>query len=254
MRLAFLVCVVTAFAAGDARAFGKLWGRTWMSPPSSPLCARCGRRGYLFHGTYMNGSARCTPYARRRLRALRCALSFFGLSCISFPLASLLNPPSNLYVLPLHPPTIDLSPLPAFPRSHTDKNSLLGPLHRRRARVSLTGIFTTRRPRHALTSVSRTRIAVAGLVMNALEVAEELLGVGGMRGCALHISGEEEQRRGRRVRSPSVPSFHLFVSCSLFCPALDAGLPFARPGFEARAARAGMRARLRGMACAGCLR
>ncbi|KAJ7901332.1 hypothetical protein B0H13DRAFT_2275228 [Mycena leptocephala] len=53
----------------DARA---AVGRTCLSPlslPSSPLCVRCGRRGYLFRGTYTNGSARCT------LSAISAALS-----------------------------------------------------------------------------------------------------------------------------------------------------------------------------------
>ncbi|KAJ7930677.1 hypothetical protein B0H13DRAFT_1858491 [Mycena leptocephala] len=73
-------------------------------------------------------------------------------------------------------------------------------------------------------------ITTAGLATNTHEVLEELLGVGGMCWCGLHISGEEEKRWG--------------------CGALDAGLPFAHLGFEAQAAPAGMRA----LICRGWLR
>ncbi|KAJ7930778.1 hypothetical protein B0H13DRAFT_881525 [Mycena leptocephala] len=67
-------------------------------------------------------------------------------------------------------------------------------------------------------------------------------------GCRLHISGEEEKPRGRAgVRCPSAFCFHLFLSCFLFCTrALDAGLPFSRPGFRAQTAQAGMCALVRG--------
>jgi hypothetical protein len=42
-------------------------------------------------------------------------------------------------------------------------------------------------------------------------------------------------------------SFRLFLSCFLFCPrALDGGLPFPHPGFDARVARAGTRTLVRG--------
>jgi hypothetical protein len=93
-----------------ARAFGRLWGRLGC-PRLSRLCARCGRRGYLFRGIYINGAACCTLHARHCcLRGLRCALSFLGQSCVSSPslLCLILQP--ALYALLLCPPTIYPSP------------------------------------------------------------------------------------------------------------------------------------------------
>ncbi|KAJ7901334.1 hypothetical protein B0H13DRAFT_2664041 [Mycena leptocephala] len=72
---------------------------------------------------------------------------------------------------------------------------------------------------HSHVCVGRVRIAIAGIAMSALEVLAELLG------CRLRISGEEEKRRGA---------------------ALYGSRPFSHPAFEVRAARAGMRALVRG--------
>lgn len=195
-------------------------------------------------GTFSVGRIWMTLHAARCMLVIDASMLFAALlpflDCPAYPPLSLvcvILPPIHPRRPPaVAPPSHYLSPpVRAFPRSQTDKNSLLGPLHWRHYH----------HPPSALCShVMRVRIAIAGIATNTLEVLEELLGVGGMRGCGLHISGEGgREARVCGVRSPSTFSF-LFLSCFLFCPrALD----FARPGFgTGRSARA----RPRGMACA----
>jgi hypothetical protein len=126
-------------------------GRTRFSvpverPPYSPLCDSGDA------GTFSMGYIQMALHAARYrpvidASALFAALSFLGLSCVPSLLASyLLLPPTH----PRHPPALPSlhlhHPFPAFPRSQTDKNSLLG--------LSRAGIVTTRRLCRALTSAS----------------------------------------------------------------------------------------------------
>jgi hypothetical protein len=121
MTLVFLVCVATDFAAGDARAFGQLWGAH-----RTHLCARdMGDTGTFPWEVY---EWRCTLHAARCILIIntspRFAALFPFLDCPAYPLLSLpclILPPTHPLRPPAAPP-LSIPPIRAFPRSHTNKN------------------------------------------------------------------------------------------------------------------------------------
>ncbi|KAJ7794503.1 hypothetical protein B0H13DRAFT_2689567 [Mycena leptocephala] len=148
-----------------------------MSPPSPPLrCALAIDASALF------------------------AVLFPFLDCPAYPPLSLLYlilPPNHPLRSPAAAPPSRYLSLPSLP-SFAHTLTKLAPRSATSPCADVVHGHCHHSPSASRSHVCDTRmgIAIVGLVMNALEVAEELLRVGGMRGCRLHISVEEEKRRG----------------------------------------------------------
>jgi hypothetical protein len=97
------------------------------------------------------------------------------------------------------------------------------------------------------------RVTIVGIAMNALEVTEELLGVGGMRGCVLRIRGGGREPTGAHRGALSLYLFlfllSFLVSCSTHGPLMPTFLSRVRDSARERHGGS-VCAHPRGMACA----